>query len=183
MIEFKKHPVFNLSVSNRGEVIGPSGKILKNRISNSGYARVAVYIDGKQKSLLVHRLVADLFLCGEKKEQVNHIDGNKLNNESKNLEWCTRSENSKHAVAVGLYKPPTVTDRFLKAARSRGERLRHSGMLKGENNPRSKLTESAVRAIRGEPDTKYGDAPWSKYGISKVMYRNIRIGKYWSHVA
>ncbi len=182
MAEFKKHDVFNLLVSDCGDVIGPSGKTLKLRVSNSGYARVVVYVDGKHKSVLVHRLVAELFLSGPKKEQVNHIDGNKRNNNAANLEWCTRSENSKHAVLIGLYKPPTVTEKFLQAARKRGEKLRNSGELKGEKHPRSKLNNEIVRAIRNEPDTKYGTAPWNRYGISKVMYRNIRIGKSWSHI-
>ena len=183
MSTFRTHPTYRLSVSDAGDVIGPSGRALKLRISNSGYARVAVYVDGKQKSLFVHRLVAELFLLGEKKDQVNHIDGNKLNNLLSNLEWCTRSENARHAVATGLYRPPTVTDKFLSGARKRGDAIRDSGAHKGEKHPRAKLNDSIIRQIRAEPKTKYGTSPWERYGISNVMYRNIRIGKAWSHVA
>jgi len=51
----------------------------------------------------VHRIVAKHFLDSQNgKNEVNHIDGNKLNNNADNLEWCTKSENIKHAHNTGL---------------------------------------------------------------------------------
>ena len=53
---------------------------------------------------MIHRLVAQAFLPNEK-EQVNHKDGNKLNNHVDNLQWVTQSENMKHAYDTGLLVP------------------------------------------------------------------------------
>lgn len=78
-------------------------KILTQNITNWGYYRVALYKNGTRKYHRVHRLVAKAFIDNpNNKEQVNHIDGNKLNNHVSNLEWCTRLENMYHARITGL---------------------------------------------------------------------------------
>ncbi len=79
------------------------GKILQNLTSCCKYYQVGLSKNGRVKLLTVHRLVAEAFIHNpDNKPQVNHIDGNKLNNCIDNLEWCTRSENQLRAWKNGL---------------------------------------------------------------------------------
>lgn len=80
-------------------------KILKPAIQENGYCRIGLQKNNKRKSYQVHRLVALTFIPNlENKRTVNHIDGNKLNNNVNNLEWATDSENLKHAYDNHLFK-------------------------------------------------------------------------------
>lgn len=80
-------------------------KLLKPAICSSGYYGVALCLSGKAKTFLIHRLVGIYFIENtENKLEVNHKDGNKLNNYYTNLEWCTRLENAKHASNNNLLK-------------------------------------------------------------------------------
>jgi hypothetical protein len=93
-------------VSNLGRVKNTkTGNILTPQInSRNGYYIVGLSgFDGQHKTVFVHKLVAETFL-GERpyKHDINHIDGNKLNNAIDNLEYCTRSENVSHAYETGL---------------------------------------------------------------------------------
>jgi len=79
---------------------------LKKQINNSGYYRVELSNKGHSKKFFVHRLVALSFIPNaENLPQVNHKDGNKLNNNVDNLEWITASNNKKHAFGVLGQKP------------------------------------------------------------------------------
>ena len=87
-------------VSNLGRFKNSLGIIMDNyKVNDNGYIRVYIY----NKTYALHRLVALAFIENtENKEQVNHIDGNKLNNSAKNLEWVTNKENQIHKFKIGL---------------------------------------------------------------------------------
>lgn len=78
------------------------GTILKPRLTN-GYKTVNLSTNKKQKTYQIHRLVANAFLIKPSYAQcVNHVDGNKLNNDVSNLEWCTYKHNNIHDRKIGL---------------------------------------------------------------------------------
>ena len=109
-------------VSDEGEVRNArTGRVLKAR-RDRGYERVQL---SGRRIHTVHLLVLRAFV-GERPEgcSINHIDGCKSNNNLANLEYCTPSQNMKHAFRMGLQS-------------NQGEK--HSG---------SKLTDEMVRDIR-----------------------------------
>ena len=99
----------NYSVSDKGEIKNDiTGRKLKPSIQQ-GYCHVGLTINGKVKRCRVHRLVTNAFLPNpDKKPYVNHIDGCRSNNNINNLEWCTPSYNTQHAVKLGLIKSKKV---------------------------------------------------------------------------
>lgn len=105
MEQIKKHPKYY--VTKEGLIFSSyTNRFLKFSYDKQGYERVRLYIAGlKAKTIKVHRLVAETYIDNpENKKDVNHIDGNKANNNVNNLEWCTRSENVIHAFRMGLSK-------------------------------------------------------------------------------
>ena len=98
----------NYEVSNLGNVRNKTTlKILKGRLSKSGYLQVSIKINETNKfsNRYIHRLVAQYWIENPKnKKEVNHKDGNKENNIFSNLEWVTSSENQKHRHSIGISK-------------------------------------------------------------------------------
>ena len=84
------------------------------------YKIIRLKLDDRYKTYYIHRLVAETFIPNkDKKEFVNHIDGNKHNNSVSNLEWCTRQENEIHAWKNGMKeKIRTTSIANAKTARS-----------------------------------------------------------------
>jgi hypothetical protein len=127
----------------------------------NGYLKVNLYYEGKPKLTSIHRLVAISYLDNPKnKPTVNHIDGNKENNNILNLEWATYSENQKHAFNNGLKKG-----------------------RKGEKHHLCKLTEQQVSII------KYAVSFGTKqrhlvkiFNIKPAQISRIVNNKRWTHI-
>lgn len=90
-------------ITDNGEVFNSIGVKLKPNKLINGYLRIEMRNKGLKVKVRLHRLVAQYFIPNpENKPQVNHLDGNKDNNNYLNLQWCTNQENMIHAVKAGL---------------------------------------------------------------------------------
>ena len=136
---------------------GTSGGIVAQRLNSTGYWRVDLQKGKTKRSVFVHRLVAEAFI--PKKEgcdYVNHKDGNKRNNNVSNLEWCTRSENVRHAYATGLMHGPTVS----------GEKHHNSKLTDEEAIEIYKLCEQGISGLKVA----------AMYGVNKKAVYQIHNG-------
>jgi len=147
----------NYVCSSKGEVKSiKRNKVLKAN-NCSGYHVVDLCKNGKIKRHLIHRIIAITFHENhENKPQVNHINGNKLDNSVNNLEWVTRSENQLHSIRIGL---------------------RHT---RGVNNSQSKLNENDALEIYNSNET-LGELSL-KYNVSKSTICDIKRGYSWTHI-
>jgi len=97
-------------IDSNGVSSRKKGKYIAKTDNGSGYKISSLSKDGR-KNMYVHRLVAIHFLENKDNHiEVNHIDGNKSNNMVKNLEWCSRSQNIKHAYKMGMQ--PSLGNKF-----------------------------------------------------------------------
>lgn len=89
----------HLLISSKGRVVSIlNDREIKPFVSNRGYQRVALCLNRKLKNYHVHRLVAEAFIPNPNGyDTVDHIDGNKLNNNVDNLQWISRADNIRKA--------------------------------------------------------------------------------------
>ena len=83
-------------------------RLLVGDKNNAGYYRVTLYNHDRRERFFRHRLVATLFIPNPLNyKEVNHIDGDKSNNNISNLEWCNRTHNEReaHRSGIKLYRP------------------------------------------------------------------------------
>ena len=192
------------TVSQRGgHKYRKPGMEIKPQDNGRGYKFVALYKDGSQLLMTVHRLVASAFLENpEEKPDVNHKDGDKANNKVDNLEWVTKSENMRHASEILhvmgsnrrfcgeeilAIREDKRTEREIAetygVAQSVINRIRLGRTYKsfdGEVRPRGrerqrKLTTS--QAIEIKTSAKTGKELAEKYGVSTATISKIRNNK------
>ena len=144
----------------RRRVSPKEAKIIATYISNTGYIVCTVRDEQQEcRTLKPHRIFAQIFLDNPSDlPEVNHIDGDKLNNDPKtNLEWCDKLHNMRHAHKNGLMNT-----------------------CKGVKKPQSKLTEDQVLEIFNSKVPGRKLAPQYGVGFSLIYY--IRSGMAWNSV-
>lgn len=152
------------TISNTGKVFSlKTNKMLKLNPNKKGYLRVGIYLsDGTIKRISVHKAVLESFGKSKpgKDYQIDHIDGNKLNNNINNLEWVTASENINRAFKNGL-----------KVAK------------RGEEHPISVYSENQIHEACRLLTTGYSFTKTSDIsGIPKSYLYNIVKGNNWNHI-
>lgn len=148
-------------------------KFISKRVNYKGYEDCCLFVDGKIKTTKVHRLVALSFIVNtENKPQVNHIDGNKLNNHYLNLEWCTPKENISHAFNTGLKKPHPIGS---KRSPDGCKNISISALKRGKSNNR-KLAKEDVFLILENFDKLSIPKLAKKFNISVSAIKNIKYG-------
>lgn len=140
-------------------------RILKHGHDSYGYPMVCLTKDGVPKTVLVHKLVAKAFILNqENKPQVNHIDGNKANNYTSNLEWVTNQENVIHAFRTGISNADHCT---------------------GERSWITKLTNQDILSIRklmSQPNKPTQQSIADQHGVSQMTIHSIITRKTWKHI-
>ena len=147
---------FILNIRTRGVIIPSVGK--------KGYLQVCLT---NKNTYSVHRLVALTFIENkENKPEVNHIDGNKLNNHISNLEWNTTQENLEH-----------------KRINNLGKTLKAKFSATGINNSQAKLDEQDVILIRTNCVTKNDIKKFSnELNVSIATIYDIKNRRSWTHI-
>lgn len=123
-----------------------SSKYLNGDITPKGYLQYTLFVDGLTYRVKAHRLVASLFIGipnNYYELDVNHKDGNKLNNHYSNLEWCTAYYNNYHARLNNLNNiSQSNSDRWKdeefrkRTSENISKGLKAAGVSKGERNPK-----------------------------------------------
>ena len=146
-------------ITDLGRFIIATGKCWRTGspgIKPGGYKFVGVVENGRTQYKMLHRLVAEAFVDNPNNlPEVNHKDGNKLNNAATNLEWVTRKQNAKHAAEMGL-------------------------TAKGDKVASAKLNDKKVKLIRQSKLSckKTGE----QFGVCAQTVNNIKLGRTWQHV-
>jgi hypothetical protein len=149
----------NYSVSTCGRIRNDnSGIFLRLNLTKKGYYHTTLYdSNSKSRTFKVHRIVASVHIPNTlNKPQINHIDGNKINNNISNLEWCTHSENQIHAYKNKLNVP------------KRGSENRHFGKYRG-SSIRAKLILSTQTGIYYDCAKDAADSINMNYSTFKSM--------------
>ena len=149
-------------VDENGIVYGKrSGKPLSQMVNSGGRIRVSLNKNGKQYKRAVSRLVAVAFIPNpENKPQVDHIDGNRSNNNVSNLRWCTNEENQAYREEQGII-----------GSSRRGKRI----IWGNEEFDSIATLAQHISTMRGSKfNTVRKEIQRARYGVSKLYGQELR---------
>ena len=123
------------------EIIHRKEFLLKGYINKKGYRQVTLYdINKKPKTMRVHKLVALAFIKNKNNlPQINHKDGNKLNNVVNNLEWISNYDNMQHAIKNGLTDQKLRKENMSKVGKSLKGHIARFGLTENIKNKFSQM--------------------------------------------
>lgn len=160
-------------VSKSGKVFSiRSNKVLSPGDNGRGYLFVNLTINGKVNRFYIHRLVALAFVENNQfKDQVNHKDCNKRNNNYTNLEWVSADENLQHAVSNNRMYTSEYQKSQIRKANS------------GTKSHLSKLKDTDIPEIRRLKSTGLINAKIAKiFSVNRETIGYILRGKTWKHI-
>lgn len=124
----------NYKINQKGQIINKHNTLLNYSVKNGYYSLELVSDEGKNKFILVHRLVASTFINNpDNHNVVNHKDENKLNNNVENLEWCTKKHNSAHSLGKKINQIDKETNKIIKTFNSMQDVYRELGKTYGSS--------------------------------------------------
>lgn len=139
----------NYKISNLGRLKNSKGEIMKPWNDSHGYLDVKFYKDKKSYHRKIHRLVAEAFIENpENKKQVNHIDGNPMNNFLENLEWVTPKENIRH-----LLETKGISNQFSKMSKVASYDM-NGDLLKTFETPTEAAEFYGFKNFKGKNDAR-----------------------------
>ncbi len=157
--QIRHNKIYKLATHRKSKILKLSPAGLKG-----DYHKVVLSNNGKEKRFYIQCLVATAFILNpDNLPQVNHIDGNKINNKVENLEWVNNSGNQLHAYRIGL---------------------KNSDHMIGEGHKKSKLTNKKVLDIR----QLYLSGKYTKSELGRMFFvhpsliHRILIRKNWKHI-
>lgn len=118
-------------IDNAGNIYMKNGKKMRPHTGKGGYSQIILTNDHEKKTFLVHRLVALHFLeKADPSSEVNHKNGNKLDNRAENLEWISHGENLRHAFETGLREQDVAPKQITGTKIDTGEKITFSSIYK-----------------------------------------------------
>lgn len=143
-----------------------------------GYYQICTSINGTRRNIKIHKAVAETFIENPNKFPcINHIDGNKENNNMNNLEWCTHKQNYEHAIKLGLINKDIKNLQKYNLPDTKGEK---NGLSKLKNEDIIYIRKHYIPKQKGEKCNRQQLA--DMFNVSPQLIYKIYKREIWKHI-